>query len=759
MVTDCFTCKFVLLEKSIDLPQEDCDNGCVFFHLNLVDLLDSHGFHDGDWVNLNLLDDVNHLAKICFLKQSINCSTDCAFISPLLYYNLLGSDKHLDSNVIMDSTSLKIRPVNDVEIIKEFNISLVISPDYPHLSDLFHLYENLVHDYFSKPRIVRQNDIIAIASSNNPDFYRLYDDPVSIHWPIIYFSVQKIDSTTVGKCFQTAPGKTHIYIFGIVHCPIPYAANQYFSDKPNLPVPERYCTTLCNMIRPYLYQLRKRIGTILISGPTGCGKLLINRKVASRLNLNLFILECYDLLADTSVATAKALESQLIKVKNYSPCIVFLRSLDLLCLDKEDIRVEEVMKNFLVSCQRNRPNGDQGIILIASTSKPVNEILSKFGFIFTANNHLSIDNLNETERKEIINLLLKPWTESESNQKSRDEVVNSIAGQTNGYSYGDLTTLCIKLNHYEETKFIEMIPSVIKEHGKKYARSLGAPTVPNVSWSDIGGLEEAKKEVIDCIQRPTDYPQLQKPGLRRCGFLLYGPPGTGKTLLAKAVASQFSYNFLSVKGPELISAYVGQSEENIRAIFQRAIKARPSIVFFDELDSLAPMRGKFGDSGGVMDRIVSQIACEMDIVANYSNIFVFGATNRPDLLDSALLRPGRFDRWVYVGPPSTPKERISVLSALTNKFNLDDELDLSTIEAQLPECLTGADFYSICSTAMMTALQRAVEQIESGEKEEKKASIVITADDFDSALKNFTPSVKKEELDNYQAIRARMERD
>ncbi|XP_015790418.1 peroxisome assembly factor 2 [Tetranychus urticae] len=752
MFSNEITCIFKVLEKQIVYSGDcDSDNGCVFFSLAS---LEKFHLHTNDWVNLKLVDNVVHLATVVSVENDLD--DDCAYISPILYFNLIGRDKHVDSVSMSASTQLTIFPVADIEVANEINLSLVTSPDYPHLSDLFHLYENLVHDYFSKQRILKQNDILAISSLDNPDFYRLYDDPVSIHWPVIYFSVQKIDGTAK-HCVKTRPQKTQIYIFGIVHSPIPYAANLYFSDKPNLPIPERYCDKLTKLVHPYLYQLKRRIGAILVSGPTGCGKLLTTRKVASRLNLNLFVLECYDLLADTSVATAKAFETQLSKIKSYAPCIVFLRSIDLLCLDKEDVRVEDVMKNFLVSCQRDRPNGEHGIILIASTSKPVNDTLNKFGFLFTVNNHLSIETLKETERRDIIQIFLKD--NDRLDDVTRREIIDTMAAQTNGFLYGDLMTVCIKLNNLDEVKMKEICPAVIKEHSRKYARSLGAPTIPNVSWSDIGGLEEAKKEVIDCIQRPTDYPQLQQRGLRRCGFLLYGPPGTGKTLLAKAVASQFSYNFLSVKGPELISAYVGQSEENIRNIFQRAIKARPSIVFFDELDSLAPKRGKFGDSGGVMDRIVSQLACEMDIIANYPNIFVFGATNRPDLLDSGLLRPGRFERWVYVGPPCSLEERISVLSALTHRFNLADGLELTTIEERLPQYLTGADFYSICSSAMMTALQRVVKEIENGEKDERTAQIDINQDDFDTALKYFTPSVKKEELENYQAIRARMERD
>lgn len=178
-----------------------------------------------------------------------------------------------------------------------------------------------------------------------------------------------------------------------------------------------------------------------------------------------------------------------------------------------------------------------------------------------------------------------------------------------------------------------------------YSQSIGAPSIPKVSWDDVGGLVHAKTDILDTIQLPLDHPELFAGGLKkRSGILLYGPPGTGKTLLAKAVATSCSLNFFSVKGPELLNMYIGESEANVRRVFQRARDAKPCVIFFDELDSVAPKRGNTGDSGGVMDRIVSQLLAELDGMAGgegTSDVFVIGATNRPDLLDPALLRPGR----------------------------------------------------------------------------------------------------------------------
>ena len=185
----------------------------------------------------------------------------------------------------------------------------------------------------------------------------------------------------------------------------------------------------------------------------------------------------------------------------------------------------------------------------------------------------------------------------------------------------------------------------------RYSESIGAPKIPNVTWDDVGGLAHVKHEILDTVQLPLEHPELFSDGVKkRSGVLLYGPPGTGKTLIAKAVATSCALNFFSVKGPELLNMYIGESEANVRRVFQKARDAKPCVVFFDELDSIAPQRGHQGDSGGVMDRIVSQLLAELDGMASgsaASDVFVIGATNRPDLLDPALLRPGRFDRLLY----------------------------------------------------------------------------------------------------------------
>lgn len=284
-----------------------------------------------------------------------------------------------------------------------------------------------------------------------------------------------------------------------------------------------------------------------------------------------------------------------------------------------------------------------------------------------------------------------------------------------------------------------------------HSRAVGAPKIPSVSWHDVGGLQEVKREILETIQLPLEHPELLSLGLRRSGLLLHGPPGTGKTLLAKAVATECSLTFLSVKGPELINMYVGQSEENVREVFARARAAAPCIIFFDELDSLAPSRGRSGDSGGVMDRVVSQLLAELDGLHSTQDVFVIGATNRPDLLDPALLRPGRFDKLVFVGASEDRASQLRVLSAITRKFKLEPSVSLVNVLDCCPPQLTGADLYSLCSDAMTSALKRRVRDLEEG-LEPASSALLLTMEDLLQAAAQLQPSVSEQELLRYKRI-------
>ena len=303
--------------------------------------------------------------------------------------------------------------------------------------------------------------------------------------------------------------------------------------------------------------------------------------------------------------------------------------------------------------------------------------------------------------------------------------------------------------------------------------------IPNIRWDDVGGLAHVRSEIMDAIELPLRHPNLFQ-GSSRTGILLYGPPGTGKTLVAKAVATECGLPFLSVKGPELLGSYVGESESNVRQIFETARLAakmnnpEAAILFFDELDSLAPRRGGVGDGGGVMERVVSTLLSELDGRRSEGKVFMIGATNRPDLLDPSLLRPGRLDRLVYLGLATSTEDRAKILTALIRKFRLeDDPLSISReVVDKFPLNLSGADFSAIASGAIMKSLQRLCLEAENELQQRQQVSTVtinlddildewsesrlvplVSTNDFVDAAKDVIPSVSEEDLQRYESLK------
>ncbi|KAF2109509.1 hypothetical protein BDV96DRAFT_502590 [Lophiotrema nucula] len=360
----------------------------------------------------------------------------------------------------------------------------------------------------------------------------------------------------------------------------------------------------------------------------------------------------------------------------------------------------------------------------------------------------------------------------------------AVSASKTALSQDTVTTRDIALagGHFSNSLTKADLDSAVEAARKNFADSIGAPKIPNVGWSDVGGLTHVKDAVMETIQLPLSRPELFAKGMKkRSGILFYGPPGTGKTLLAKAIATEFSLNFFSVKGPELLNMYIGESEANVRRVFQRARDARPCVVFFDELDSVAPKRGNQGDSGGVMDRIVSQLLAELDGMSDGAEgaggVFVIGATNRPDLLDQALLRPGRFDKMLYLGVSDTHDKQQTILEALTRKFTLHPELDLKRVASSLPFTYTGADMYALCSDAMLKAITRQARAVDEKVKAYNAShatpisiayffdhlatgedtAVMVTEQDFLDAHRELVPSVSADELRHYERVRKAFE--
>ncbi|UPM43004.1 CDC48 family AAA ATPase [Halocatena salina] len=276
--------------------------------------------------------------------------------------------------------------------------------------------------------------------------------------------------------------------------------------------------------------------------------------------------------------------------------------------------------------------------------------------------------------------------------------------------------------------------------------------VPDVTWDSVGGLENTKDRLRETIQWPIDYPEVFRTMdmASAKGVLLYGPPGTGKTLLAKAIANEANSNFISIKGPELLNKYVGESEKGVRDVFSKARENAPTVVFFDEIDSIAGERGQRMSDSGVGERVVSQLLTELDGVEELDDVVVIAATNRPDLIDSALLRPGRLDRHVHVPVPDEEARR-AIFEVHTRDKPLADAVDLERL-ARMSDGYVGADIEAVCREAAMIATREFIGRVDAEEIETSVGNVRITMDHFEQALEEVSPSVTDEVREQYDEI-------
>jgi len=338
-----------------------------------------------------------------------------------------------------------------------------------------------------------------------------------------------------------------------------------------------------------------------------------------------------------------------------------------------------------------------------------------------------------------------------------------IADQTHGFVGADIEALCKEAAMKALRRIIpeidfnedELPPEILeslkvtmdnfKESLKEIEPSAMREVlveVPNVRWEDVGGLEDVKREIIEAVEWPLKYPEkFRKFGIRPPkGVLLYGPPGTGKTLIAKAVANESEANFISVKGSELLSKWLGESEKAVRKIFRKARQVAPCIIFFDEIDAIAQMRG-IDEGTRAVERVVNQLLTEMDGLEELDGVIVMGATNRPDILDPALLRPGRFDRLVYVRPPDK-ESRYAIFKIHTREMPLADDVDLEELAA-ITDGYVGADIEAICREAVMLALRENM----NAEKVEMRH--------FLEAIRKIKPSVTESLISFYERFEER----
>ncbi|KAI6092463.1 AAA ATPase [Hypoxylon rubiginosum] len=477
-------------------------------------------------------------------------------------------------------------------------------------------------------------------------------------------------------------------------------------------------------------QLFKSIGIkpprgVLLYGPPGTGKTLMARAVANETGAFFFLINGPEIMSKMAGESESNLRKAFEEAEKNSPAIIFIDEIDSIAPKREKTNGEverRVVSQLLTLMDGMKARSN--VVVMAATNRPnsIDPALRRFGRF---DREVDIGIPDPTGRLEILQIHTK-------NMKLGDDVdLEQIAAETHGYVGSDVAALCSEaamqqirekmdlIDLDEDTIDAEVLDSLgVTMENFRFALGVSNPSalrevavveVPNVRWEDIGGLEEVKQDLKESVQYPVDHPEkFLKFGLSPSrGVLFYGPPGTGKTMLAKAVANECAANFISVKGPELLSMWFGESESNIRDIFDKARAAAPCVVFLDELDSIAKARGgSVGDAGGASDRVVNQLLTEMDGMTSKKNVFVIGATNRPEQLDPALCRPGRLDSLIYVPLPDEAG-RLGILKAQLRKTPVSGDIDLNYI-ASKTHGFSGADLGFITQRAVKIAIKESI---------------------------------------------------
>ncbi|MHA1292772.1 MAG: CDC48 family AAA ATPase [Promethearchaeota archaeon] len=474
--------------------------------------------------------------------------------------------------------------------------------------------------------------------------------------------------------------------------------------------------------------LFKRLGIdppkgVLLRGPPGCGKTLLARAVANESEAHFISINGPEIMSKFYGESEKKLRKLFIEAEEKSPSIIFIDEIDAIAPKRETVtgEVERRVVAQLLALMDGL-HGRGRVIVIGATNRPnsLDPALRRPGRF---DREIEIKVPNEKGRREIFQIhtrnmpLEKKFSLKEYSQITHGFVGADIEAVCREAAMSALRRYLPKINLESEIidpELLEQIEVTKEDFNQALKEVLPSGIrevfveIPNVSWEQVGGLEITKQKLIEAVDWPISNPKIfKRMGISPPkGILLYGPPGCGKTLLARAVATESKANFISIKGPELLSKWVGESEKAIREVFRKAKMAAPCIIFFDEFDSIAPSRGRHSSDSGVSEKVLSQFLTELDGLESMKDIVVIAATNRPDILDPALIRPGRIDRIVLVPAPDE-KTRLEILRIYTKKMPLANNVKLEEINSML-EGFSGADIETFCREAAMIALRENI---------------------------------------------------
>ncbi|MFB6093259.1 MAG: CDC48 family AAA ATPase [Haloquadratum sp.] len=527
------------------------------------------------------------------------------------------------------------------------------------------------------------------------------------------------------------------------------------------------------MRHPELFQ---RLGIeppkgVLLHGPPGTGKTLIAKAVANEIDASFHTISGPEIMSKYYGESEEQLREIFEEAEENAPAIVFVDELDSIAPKRGEAGgdVERRVVAQLLSLMDGLDERGEVVVIGATNRVDAIDPALRRGGRFDREIEIGVP--DREGRKEILQVHTR-------NMPLEGVDLDEYAENTHGFVGADIESLAkeaamnalrrirpqLDLESEEiDAEVLESL-SVTADDFKEAIKGIEPSAlrevfveVPDVTWEDVGGLEDTKERLRETIQWPLDYPEVfEAMDMQSAkGVLMYGPPGTGKTLLAKAVANEADSNFISVKGPELLDKYVGESEKGVREIFQKARENAPTVVFFDEIDSIATERGSNTGDSGVSERVVSQLLTELDGLESLEDVVVVATTNRPDLIDSALLRPGRLDRHVHVPVPDEEARR-AIFEVHTREKPLADGVDIDDLAART-EGYVGADIEAVCREASMAASREFINSVSPEELADSVGNVRVTMDHFEQALDEVNPSVTAETRERYEEIEERFQ--